>query len=281
MRAQRPALLVAALALVGLGVIGCGDDGGEGEAPPQPVGGELFSQTSHGGTLEPVAGEDEVFTLTLTDPAPTVTAFTDRPVRSADAEPLDEFVSSWAGRGFEDDPPNAALVLDQEPDDADTAVFTLSDPSLSTGGAVSYTATRIEEGSSGLPLHTAADLPSQFGDAHLFIDPSGGGGTQELAVDAMGNPNRHVRLTFNPPWTVVLGAGEQGAAYLVGPNPGGGTVEPSFVDLFSVGSVEFALSGGTCPITGTAQVPSGGRAQVQVGNGPEQPIRNGAFSITC
>jgi hypothetical protein len=270
-------MLAAAVLLLA----GC-EDGGEdsgGDATAAALAGELFTQTAHSGSLTAVPGEDDVFTLTLDDPAPNVTVFTDRPVRSANTEPLKDFVESWDSRGFEEVPPNAALVLDEAPDDADTAVYTIADPKLDTSsGAVSYTATRIPSGTASLPPDEGAEHPEKFGDAHLFIDPSGGT-TVALALQVQQNQGGRVQLAFDSPWTVVVGNGEQGIGYITAPNPGGGTIISQTVTMTSSGGVEFAVTGGSGPVTGTATVPSGAKLTVQVGDGPTTPVKNGRFSF--
>jgi len=274
---RRLLIPVVALAVFGLGA--CEDDDGNGGHTAAALSGELFTQTAHSGTLTAIADQDGVFTLTLDDPAPNVTAFTDRPVRSASTQPLDEFVADWAKRGFAEDPPNAALVLDEAPDDADTAVYTLADPRIdSASGAVSYTATRIQSGTGSLPPDEGADHPEKFGDAHLFIDPSGGT-TVSLALDVVQKQGGRTQVAFDSPWTVVVGNGEEGIGYITAPNPGGGTIISQTISMTSSGGVEFAVTGGSGPVTGTATVPSGAKLTVQVGDGPTTPVPNGRFSF--
>jgi hypothetical protein len=278
------ALMAAAIAIA---VAGCGggDEGGSSDSVASsspPPGGELFTQNTHTGSLQPIPGMDDVFTLTLDQPAPDVTVFTDRPVRSASTESLAGFVDQWDQRGFAQDPPNAALVLDQEPDNSDTAIFKLADPSYdSAGGTVSYTATHVTGGTSSLPSDEHVDPPPTFGDAHLFIDPSGGGDEHAIAVDVNGaRQGAKTDITFNSPWTIFIGTGnDQGVGYLVGPNAGGGTLTPNEAILTSSGGDEFALQGGTGAITGTARIPPGATVGIQVDDNAEQTIKSGSFSL--
>jgi hypothetical protein len=280
-------LLPALLALALFTMAGCGGDGDDnadststGAEAASAAGGELFTQTAHSGSLTPVQGKDDVFQLTLDDPAPDVTSFTDRPIRSASTEPLPGFVDTWSERGFNQDPPNAALVLDQEPDSADTAVFTLASPSYdATNGSVTYVATHVTGGTESLPSDENVDPPPSFGDAHLFIDPSTGT-VLPLAID-LNAKRAQVALNFTPPWSVVMGTGESGIAYLVAASAGGGTLIPNRVSVTNGGSVEFAVGGGACPVTGTATVPSGVNAQVEIGNAGPAPLKNGPFSFPC
>ena len=277
-----PSLLAGAFLAVG----GCG--GGDDEASgddttAEQTGGDLFTQTTHRGTLSPIAGQDDVFRLTFAEPSPDVTVFTDRPVRSASTEALTDFVGSWDQRGFGQDPPNAALVLDQEPDDADTAVFTLADPTYDqASGAVTYTATHVNGGSSSLPSDEDIDPPPSFGDAHLFIDPSGGGDQHDLGISVLNNEGNggQVRFTFDPPWEVFLASNDQEISYLVGPKPTGGAVEASNVTMGGPGSLEFQVQGGTGPVTGTATFKSSNDVTISVDDGPEQTIKPGNFSLS-
>jgi hypothetical protein len=276
-----------AAVIVSLTVLGgCG--GGDDNASSENAGaaatstGDLFTQTTHTGSLDPIAGRDDVFTLTLEQPSPDVTVFTDRPVRSASTESLAGFVDQWDQRGFAQDPPNAALVLDQEPDNADTAIFELADPSYDkAGGTVSYMATHVNGGTSSLPSDEHIDPPPTFGDAHLFIDASGAGEEHAMAIDVNGGrQGEKTDITFNSPWDIVLGAGEGGASYIVGPNVGGGFFTTSEVNMTSAGGVQFTLGGGTGAITGSARIAPGATVGIQVDDNPEQPVKNGSFSLS-
>jgi hypothetical protein len=281
--AARMAAVITALSVLASGCGGSNDNGSNSTASAAASpGGDLFTQNTHTGSLKPIAGKDDVFTLTLEQPAPDVTVFTDRPVRSASTEPLAHFVDQWDGRGFAKDPPNAALVLDQQPDNADTAIFKLADPSYDqASGTVSYTATHVTGGTASLPSDEHIDPPPSFGDAHLFIDPSGGGDVHEMAVDVNGAPQgAHTAVNFDSPWNLVLGAGEDGASWVVGPNPGGGFATDTGVNLTSSGGVQFTLEGGTGAIAGTATIPKGTTVGIQVDNNPEQTIKSGTFSLS-
>ena len=276
------AAVITALSVLAAGCGGSDDNAStDGASSSPPSGGDLFTQNTHTGSLQPIPGRNDVFTLTLEQPAPDVTVFTDRPVRSASTESLAGFVDQWDQRGFAQDPPNAALVLDQEPDNADTAIFKLADPRYDKAdGTVSYTASHVNGGTSSLPSDEHIDPPPSFGDAHLFIDPSGGGDVHAIAVDVNGaHRGDHTQITFNSPWTLFFGSGEQGVGYLVGPDPGGGAIEPNGVNLTSAGSAELQISGGTGAITGTARIAPGATVGIQVDDNPEQTIRNGSFSL--
>ena len=105
-----------------------------------------------------------------------------------------------------------------------------------------------------------------------------------MAIDVQGGRQGvKTDITFNSPWSIVLGAGENGASYVVGPNVGGGFFTTSEVNMTSAGGggggVEFALAGGTGAITGTARIASGVTVGIQVDDNPEQTIKNGSFSV--
>lgn len=276
--------MAAVITVLSVLASGCGgDDNGsnDGQSGAAPTGGDLFTQNTHTGSLQPIPGKSDVFTLTLDQPAPDVTVFTDRPVRSASTEPLAGFVDQWAERGFAKDPPNAALVLDQEPDNADTAIFKLADPSYDQAtGTVSYTASHVNGGTSSLPSDEHIDPPPTFGDAHLFIDPSGSGDQHAMAIDVNGgSQGEKTQVNFSSPWAIVLGTPDEGASYVVGPNVGGGFFTSSEVSMTSAGGAQFTLQGGTGAITGTATIPRGATVGIQVDDNPEQTIKSGSFSL--
>ena len=145
-----------------------------GAAPPAVVE-QLFVQTASGGSLVPVKGEDDTFTLTLRGVSPEVVTFTDRPVRAAADLALDEFLGNWDGGTFADDPPNAALVVSGGADARDVFVLELEDPRYDKEArTLRYRATSIPEGPSArlVGFTDAADeaVPTRFGRASLFID---------------------------------------------------------------------------------------------------------------
>jgi hypothetical protein len=289
-RRSLPLLIVAVFAL---GVAGCGDDSDDDSGDDASAGaatetvaaaesagtGLLFTHSVGAGTLEPSGGGDE-YTLTLTEPAERITSFTDRPVRSADTETVQEFVDSWEERGFADDPPNAALVIDSESSGSDTAVFEVADPSYdSQAGTLTYTAKKIEsdQGASALPQGEIDQVPESFEEAHLFIDPSAGAPVP-LFFNMSGTQSGRMTVTFDAPWTVIVGDGDSGISIAGG--PGGGSLITNVVTLTGPSEIEFAVSGGNAPVTGTASVPGGAKVVAQAGDGKTVPIRSGKFSLS-
>jgi hypothetical protein len=279
----RRLLLVLAIATsCSLVLTACGDDDGDGTTTSASTapGGELFTLTGSGGTLTPVQGQEDVFDLTLTGASPDVTKFTDRPVRQASSEPLADFVESWSSRGFAEDPPNAALVIDQQEENADTSVFELADPSYDqASGDVTYRATHIDGGTAALPNPDEDALPpDKFGQAHLFIDP-GATPSIDFSLSVEGPPGRHdTIITLDSPFEVFVGPGEQAAEWLT-PEPAGGILGGQIIQLGSSGDLGAQVTGGPPPITGTAKIPSGADVTIQIGDGAPKPIGNGRFSV--
>ena len=88
----------------------------------------LFVAQGTSGTLEAIEGCPDTFLLTIDDPGPGVTVFSDRPSRLAFNIPVSEFVDNWAVYGFVEDPPNAAAVLAVAEPDTDVMIVELENP---------------------------------------------------------------------------------------------------------------------------------------------------------
>lgn len=175
-------VLVAAALLV-LSACGSSSDGSGGSdasagstdattttaASTDDPGGDLLVVTATGGTLADG-------TLELTGVDSTATVFTDRPKRSAEREELSTVADDWASFGFDEDPPNAALVT-RGPDGQVTTVVELGAPTVS-GDAISFPAKQIEAGSAdGVTARLPSDdQPDELVQPSLFID-SGSAGT--------------------------------------------------------------------------------------------------------
>jgi hypothetical protein len=143
-------------------------------SPPQEQEiGRLFTQTAKRGTLEPAKGKPR-FTLKLRGVAPQVVWFDDRPGRQTGQIPVGGFVRSWAGFGFEEVPPNAALTLLDAADHEDTVVVKLGEPRYKRKTrTVRYPALLLDEATGNLShLEPRRDgrVPRRFGAASLFID---------------------------------------------------------------------------------------------------------------
>jgi hypothetical protein len=134
----------------------------------------LFVQSFQKGNIEPKFGVEGTYTLTLEQGLGQTIYFSDRPERIVGAVPTPDFL---AGLGFPDDnPPNAALVLEAGPGNEDIAVVELFNPRYDID---SHTATydiQVLQHDERLGMTfqeeptDLAQLHPTFGAAHLFID---------------------------------------------------------------------------------------------------------------
>ena len=95
----------------------------------------LFSQTADAGSISP--NGDGTWTLTLTDVDPVVLAFTDRPLREAQAGSAERLVEAWPDM-FGDANPNGVLVAHNAEGATNSAVVELMDPAID-GRTMTYT----------------------------------------------------------------------------------------------------------------------------------------------
>lgn len=135
----------------------------------------LFIQSFRSGSIAAKEGEAERYTLTLEQGLGQTIYFSDRPERVVGASPTLAFLE---GLGFPDEnPPNAALLVEPEPGNTEIAVLELFNPRYAEA---SHTATydveilkayerAIEMGFTEQPSDLS-QLNSTFGAAHLFID---------------------------------------------------------------------------------------------------------------
>ena len=171
-------LAVAGLKAAGLGTAGLGPAAAAQDATPAPTPGAkefLFVQSFESGKLAPKAGAAGTYTATLQHGLGQTLYFSDRPERIVGAAPTAKFLK---GLPFsKDNPPNAALVVDDGDGGVNIAVVELTDP---TYAAASHTATydlrvlqdyekavdmKFQEAPADL-----ATLGTTLGAAHLFID---------------------------------------------------------------------------------------------------------------
>lgn len=147
------------------------------EATPASEGEEtpvfLFVQAFQSGGITPVEGVDDRFTLTLQSGLGYTVYFSDRPERIVGAHPTPKFLE---GLGFPDDnPPNAALVVETSEGHTDLAVVELFNPQYDEAThTATYEVAVLDEfertnGFSESDANLAEMLP-QFGAAHLLID---------------------------------------------------------------------------------------------------------------
>jgi hypothetical protein len=132
----------------------------------------MFVQSAQSGTLVPVAGEDNLYTLTLRGTSPQTIAFSDRPERIVVQAPMQKFLD---GMCFSpENGPNAALEILGAAEDQDVAVVELFDPVYDAlNQTLKYSVSILEQPNhSYAAFNERADkaLPETFGPAALFID---------------------------------------------------------------------------------------------------------------
>lgn len=147
--------------------------------PVEPWTGEkttyLFVQSFQSGTIAPIENQDGRYTVTLEQGTGQTIYFADRPSRDVGATDTPQFLK---GLGFsEQDPPNAALIVETEPGETDIAVVELYNPTIAPDtGTVTYEVEVLENWRDDLELGLQEDptdlaaLASEFGAAHLLID---------------------------------------------------------------------------------------------------------------
>lgn len=135
----------------------------------------LFLQSFQSGSITAKEGDEGRYTVTLEHGLGQTIYFSDRPDRIVGTSPTPQFLE---GLGFSDDnPPNAALVVETAAGESVVAVVELFNPIYDpTVPTVTYEAAVLadwqnsaELGFTAAPADLAALAPS-FGAAHLFID---------------------------------------------------------------------------------------------------------------
>lgn len=185
-RRQTVTMGASALAAGAFAAGGIGQDSGAQNATPSgewtPVTGQhesslMFVQTFQSGSVAPVDGANGRYALTLSNGTGQTVYFSDRPDRIVGASPTPRMLEQL---GFtDDDPPNAALVVQTELGESDVAVLELFAPAYdpATRG-VRYEVEVLANWRRELDLELTeaptdlAALAPNFGSAHLFIDSS-------------------------------------------------------------------------------------------------------------
>jgi hypothetical protein len=143
----------------------------------------LFVQSYDESNLEPDPVDATRWILTLSAGSGRTIYFSDRPNRIAGTTPTEQFVVDL-GEATADDPANAALVAEVDPDTQVTHIVELLDMSYDAGtGTVTYTVrfladpTELQIEFEEPPLQTLTAAAS-YGQSELFID--GGGLMQDV-----------------------------------------------------------------------------------------------------
>lgn len=178
-------VLVAALAVVSaslaaaigtLMTISSSDIDTEVLSPPANSTSFLFVQHASSGTIEPEndPSTDAIYKLTLNGVYSNTMIFSDRPDRNVGQITTGQYAEVWTkGQdSFEADPPNAALVMNQEDASENIIVVELLNPVYDAEKeTLVYDIVELnpEEGMNAFQASNAT-LPSSFGQATLFID---------------------------------------------------------------------------------------------------------------
>ena len=133
----------------------------------------LFIQTAQSGSVSEVNAT--TFTLELSDVSDKTILFSDRPDRIVSSVNTTDFVGNWSTGpdSFAVDPPNAALVLDDEQQRQELAVIELYNPEYDSGAnTLKYDISTANATASATTTTTTTsiDLPSEFGQSTLVID---------------------------------------------------------------------------------------------------------------
>jgi hypothetical protein len=137
----------------------------------------LVIQTAQSGTLSQINAT--AYTLELRNVSDKTILFSDRPARIVTSQSTSNFVGNWSQGedSFAADPPNAALVLDDEEQREELAVIELYNPEYdSAANTLKYDISA--ENATSASTTTSINLPSEFGQSTLVIDSGSDGGDQ-------------------------------------------------------------------------------------------------------
>lgn len=155
---------IVVVLLVGAGgfALGTWARSGDSASSEAQMSNWLFSQTADAGSIAP--NDDGTWTLTLTDVDPVVLAFTDRPLREAQAGSVERLVEAWPDM-FGDANPNGVVVAHNDRGATNSAVVELMDPVLE-GNTMTYTVRVLtNEGGTAEPGQSYS-----FEQVSVFID---------------------------------------------------------------------------------------------------------------
>jgi hypothetical protein len=135
----------------------------------------LFIQGAQSGSVSEVNAT--TFTLELSNVSDKTILFLDRPDRIVTSVNTTDFIDNWSQGedSFAADPPNAALVLDDEEQRQELAVIELYNPEYDSGAnTLKYDISTANASATTTTTATASiDLPSEFGQSTMVIDDDG------------------------------------------------------------------------------------------------------------
>ncbi|MFC2024415.1 hypothetical protein ACFLTJ_02410 [Chloroflexota bacterium] len=138
----------------------------------------LFVHNATSGTLNPIAGAEDTFHLTMEGVSYSTLWFSERPDFIAGHIPTRLFIENW-GTGensFATSPPNAALDILEGETDGDVLVVQLSQPKYDQAAdRLTYQVQVLQDAVSGLEsfnlrIDAPTAVPRNFSHASLFID---------------------------------------------------------------------------------------------------------------
>jgi uncharacterized protein YjbI with pentapeptide repeats len=170
-------MVIALVAAVAVVVFGAQSATAAQQTPQEQQISLLFAQTANRGQMTPIKGTPR-FHLKLFGVHPQVVWFSDRPARESGTIPVRRFALSWAGFGFLDEPPNAALTVLHTGKRHDTVIVKLGQPRFERRKhMIRYTARRLDQATGDLSsLESDVDprVRRHFHSASLFIDDATG-----------------------------------------------------------------------------------------------------------
>ncbi len=145
----------------------------------------LYLATASSGTLRQLAAGSNTYRLQLRGTSPWVTYFSDRPVREAGRFPMQAFLATIGFGGAA--APNAAIELFSGNKAEDIIVVELANPAYDPRQqTLGFDVTILKSGRDGLAAwNKGADpaIPSEFGEASLFIDDGSCGSSCPTSID--------------------------------------------------------------------------------------------------
>jgi hypothetical protein len=179
---RRQAMMKGAAALAAGALAGAGRAAQAQEATPKSGGEEgrkrpvmMFVQSFQNGSVAKTEGRDDRYTVTLEQGSGQTIYFSDRPDRIVGSTPTPQFLD---GLGFpENNPPNAALIVETSPGETDIAVVELFNPVFDPeSSGVTYDVEVLANWQQALEMEFSeaptdlAEITPTFGAAQLFID---------------------------------------------------------------------------------------------------------------
>lgn len=163
-------------------------------------------------------------TWRLSMPAATsVTWFTDRPHRRAGSTTLSSLAAIWEASGFTDDPPNAALIM-QDGGKERTHVVEMTDPRVGHN-RVSFAVKAIEGGTEAGYKHTHNLRASSYERARLFIDDAALEPCPGVLTSDQTIATAESHLKANPPWAYQCLLAPGSTMSVQDQNPADGTID--------------------------------------------------------